>query len=319
MILVTGASGFVGQQLCSELGHKGVDVRAAVRTLSELDGISGAEQVIINNIGMKTQWHESLKGVDCVVHLAARVHAVGDNSNVPLAEFRAVNVNATRNLAKQAAAAGVKRFIYISSIKVNGEETLGTHKFTADDEPAPIDPYAISKYEAELALQKISAMSGMDVVIIRPPLVYGPGVKGNFNKMMRWLVKGVPLPFGMVRNSRSFVALDNLIDFIIICITHPSAPGEVFLISDGDDMSTTALLEKLSNKLCIPTRLIPVPIYILKFIAFVLGKKTIARRLLGSLKIDISKNRDVLGWTPPHSVDKVLKATADDFYKKNMQ
>jgi len=313
MILVTGASGFVGRQLCSDLKHKGESVRAAVRSLSELNSLSGTEQVIIDNIGPNTAWHESLKGVDCVVHLAARVHVMEDNSDDPLTEFREVNVRATMNLAEQAAAAGVKRFIYLSSIKVNGEETLDTQKFSADDEPAPVDPYAISKYEAELSLQKIAATSKMDVVIIRPPLVYGPGVKGNFNKMMRWLVKGVPLPFSMVNNSRSLVALDNLIDFIVVCMKHPSASGEIFLVSDGEDMSTTVLLEKLAYMLGISSRLIPVPSYILKFIAFLIGKKDVAQRLLGSLKIDIDKNRDLLGWTPPHSVDKGLKITADDF------
>jgi len=319
MILVTGASGFVGRQLCRDLKHKGESVRAAVRSLSEINSLSGTEQVIIDNIGPNTTWHESLKGVDCVVHLAARVHVMKDNSDDPLAEFRELNVRATINLAEQAAAAGVKRFLYLSSIKVNGEETLDKQKFSADDDPAPVDPYAISKYEAELSLHKIAATSTMDVVIIRPPLVYGPGVKGNFNKMMRWLVKGVPLPFGMVNNSRSLVALDNLIDFIVVCMKHPSAPGEIFLVSDGEDMSTTVLLEKLAYMLGIPSRLIPVPIYILKFIAFLVGKKDLAQRLLGSLKIDIDKNRDLLGWTPPHSVDKGLKLTADDFYRTNIK
>lgn len=319
MLLVTGATGFIGRRLCSLLAEKGYSVRAAVRKPPPSDILQGIEKVIIEDIGPDTRWCEALKDVDCVIHLAARVHVMNDDSDDPLTEFRTTNVNATITLANQAAEAGVKRFIYLSSIKVNGEETTGTRVFSADDTPAPVDPYAISKYEAELALQSVSAATGMDVVIIRPPLVYGPGVKANFMKMMKWLARGLPLPLGAIHNSRSLVALDNLVDFILICIEHPSASGQVFLVSDGDDMSTTVLLKRLSIALGVSSRLMPVPVFLIRLAARIIGKKDIARRLCGSLRLDISKNREMLGWSPPCSVDKELEHTAKDFYRVNIQ
>ena len=318
-VLVTGANGFIGRRLCGLLVEKGFCVRSVFRKSPASHILAETEKVVIGDIGPDTRWHEALKDVDCVIHLAARVHVMNDDSDDPLAEFRKTNVNATLTLARQAAEAGVKRFIYLSSIKVNGEETNGSRVFSADDIPAPVDPYAISKYEAEQALQAVSAATGMDVVIIRPPLVYGPGVKANFRSMMKWLVKGLPLPLGATHNSRSFVALDNMVDFIITCIEHPSASGQVFLVSDGDDMSTTVLLKRLSSALGVSTWLIPVPVFLLRFVAQLIGKKDIGQRLYGSLRIDISRNREMLNWSPPCSVDKVLEDTAKDFYRVNIQ
>jgi UDP-glucose 4-epimerase len=238
---------------------------------------------------------------------------MNDTESDPLSAFRTVNVEGTLNLARQAAAAGVQRFIFISSIKVNGEGTTPGSAFTADDEPAPADPYGVSKMEAEQGLRELAAQTSMDVVIIRPVLVYGPGVKANFLNMMRWLDKGIPLPFGAIYNSRSLVALDNLVDLVLTCIEHPAAANQTFLVSDGDDLSTTELLSKMAKALNKPARLIPVPSWMLQGGAALLGKKGLSQRLCGSLQVDIAKTRNLLGWVPPVSVDAALAATARHF------
>jgi nucleoside-diphosphate-sugar epimerase len=225
----------------------------------------------------------------------------------PLAEYRRVNVDGTLNLARQAAAAGVKRFIFISSINVNGEQTSPFKPFTADDLVSPNDVTGISKWEAEQGLQQLAAETGMELVIIRPPLVYGPGVKGNFASMIKLVAKGLPLPLGAIHNQRSLVAVDNLVDLIITCIDHPAAANQVFLAGDGQDMSTTELLRGVARAMGKPSRLIPVPASLLMLGATVLGKKAMAQRLLGSLQVDISKARNLLGWEPPVSVDEGLK------------
>ena len=239
-----------------------------------------------------------------------------ESSKDPLASFRKVNVEGTLNLARQAAAKGVRRFIFISSIKVNGEETFGV-PYTADSEPAPVDPYGISKLEAEQGLMSIASQTGMEVVIIRPVLVYGPGVKANFLSMMKWLSQGIPLPFGAINNRRSLVALGNLVDLVVTCIDHPKAANQKFLVSDGDDLSTTMLLNKMAQALNKPARLLPIPSFFLKLAAFLLGKQSLSQRLCGSLQVDIDKNRELLGWKPPLSVDSALGATARDFLAKN--
>jgi len=313
MLLVTGASGFIGRRLCAKSAEKGCATRAAVRKQLSPEILAGVEQVIIGDISPDTQWHESLKGVSCVIHLAARVHIMNDDADDPLDEFRKINVNATLKLAQQAADAGVKRFIYLSSIKVNGEQTDDKQVYTADDTPNPVDPYAISKYEAEQGLQSIAATTGMDIVIIRPPLVYGPGVMANFRKMMKWLVKRAPLPLAAIQNKRSLVALDNLVDFILTCINHPAAANQIFLVGDGEDLSTTDLLRRLGNALGKPAMLFPVPVVLLKLGAVLVGKPDIAQRLCESLQIDISKAQKLLRWTPPFSVDKSLVQVAEDF------
>jgi UDP-glucose 4-epimerase len=233
-----------------------------------------------------------------------------DTAADPLTAFRAVNVEGTLNLARQAAAAGVKRFVFVSSVKVNGEATLPGQPFTADDAPAPLDAYGISKMEAEQALREIALQTGMEVVIIRPPLVYGPGVKANFAAMMRWLQRGVPLPLGAIHNQRSLVALDNLVDLIVTCLTHPAAANQTFLVSDGEDVSTTELLRRMGRAMGRPARLIPVPVSWLKLAAALVGKRDVAQRLCGSLQVDIEKTRRLLGWTPPLTLDQGLKKAA---------
>lgn len=249
-----------------------------------------------------------------VVHLAARVHVMRDKSSDPLTEFRRVNVDGTANLALQAAAAGVQRFVFLSSIKVNGESTELRRPFTADDAPAPEDPYSVSKHEAELLLRQIAADTGMEVVIIRSPLVYGPGVKANFESIMKWLCRGVPLPLaGVTQNRRSFVALDNLVDLIVTCLKHPAAANQTFLVSDGEDLSTAELLKRIGAAMGHPARLFYLPPGLLKLGAAVMKKPDIFQRLCGSLQLDIAKTRQQLGWIPPVSVDEGLRRAAEGF------
>ena len=309
-LLVTGATGFIGRALITRiLTYSDYQVYAAVRRLVS-DFSSVVNQWKFDGISSNTDWHNALQGIDCIIHTAARVHIMSDTVNDPLEEFRNVNTSGTLNLAQQAAESGVKRFIYLSSIKVNGEETLQESPFTPDDIYIPTDPYALSKYEAEQGLLKITQETQMEVVIIRPPLVYGPGVKANFLSMMKWLYKGLPLPFGAIKNKRSLVALDNLIDLIIICINHPAAADQVFLVSDGEDLSTSDLLNRVSNALDKKSRLLPINQQLLEFSLKLVGKKDLAQRLCGSLQVDISKAKNLLNWTPPVSVDEGLRKTA---------
>ncbi|AOF87746.1 3-beta hydroxysteroid dehydrogenase/isomerase family protein [Hydrogenophaga sp. RAC07] len=243
-----------------------------------------------------------------VLHLAARVHVMDDPSADPLTAFRQTNTAGTLHLARQAAAVGVRRFVFVSSIKVNGECTAAGQPFTATDAPAPQDPYGISKMEAEQGLRQIAAETGMEVVIIRPPLVYGPGVKANFASLMRAVQRGIPLPLASVtHNRRSFVALDNLVDVLITCVDHPAAANQTFLVSDGEDLSTTDLLRRLGHAMNKPARLFPVPPSLLQFGANLLGKGDMAQRLLGNLQVDIDHTRNTLNWTPPLSVDEGLR------------
>lgn len=311
--LVTGANGFIGSALCARLYTDGVSVRGSVRTLKAPLGFR--DNVAIAPLSSETDWTSALRNVKQVVHLAARVHMLNDKSMDPLAEFRRVNVEGTANLARQAAAAGVRRFIFLSSIKVNGECTELGRPFTADDVPAPEDPYGISKYEAELALRQIASETGMDVTIIRPPLVYGAGVKANFKSMMRWLACGVPLPLANVtENRRSLVALDNLVDLIVTCLNHPLAANQTFLVSDGEDLSTVDLLRRMGVALGRPARLFYIPTVLLKFGTIILQKKGTYRRLCGSLQLDITKTQRLLDWTPPDSVDDGLIHTVEGLF-----
>lgn len=310
--LVTGANGFVGSALCARLLRDGTAVRGAVRSPGSQPG--GAEAIAIGSLSSETDWTVALTNVDQVVHLAARVHLMNDKSSDPLAEFRRVNVEGTANLARQAAAAGVRRFVFLSSIKVNGEFTEAGHPFTADDVPAPEDPYGVSKHEAEQLLRHIAAETGIEVVIIRPPLVCGPGVKANFESMMRWLSRGVPLPLAAVtQNRRSLVALDNLVDLIVTCLSHPTAANQTFLVSDGEDLSTANLLRRMGAAMGHPARLFYLPPAFLKLGATLLNKPGIYQRLCGSLQLDIAKTRQLLGWTPPVSVDEGLRRAAEGF------
>ncbi|MBL1259528.1 MAG: SDR family oxidoreductase [Thiotrichaceae bacterium] len=307
-IAVTGAAGFLGKALVVALTKEQREVRALTRL-----GING-EGLAVGDIGPDTCWFHLLEGVDVVIHTAARVHIIDDTTKDPLTAFRQVNVEGTRRLAEDAAKAGVRRLVFISSIKVNGESTLQGEPFLASNLPGPVDPYGISKLEAEDALKVVASTTGMEVVIIRPPLVYGLGVKANFFSMMRWLNKGVPLPFGAIHNKRSLVALDNLVDLIVTCIDHPAAANQTFLVSDGEDLSTAELLQRTAGALGKSVWLFPVPESLLKAGATLLGKRDVAQRLLGSLQVDISKTRGILGWRPPVSVDDALKKTAEDFH-----
>ena len=291
-VLVTGATGFIGTRLTSLLLSRRVEVR---------------QDVVIGCISDVTDWAQSLRGVDAIVHLAARVHVMKDQSDNPLAEFRRVNVAGTLNLAHQAAAAGVKRFIFISSIKVNGEQTQKGRPFTEKDIANPLDNYGTSKHEAEEGLRLIAKDTGIEVVIIRPVLVYGPGVKGNFLSMLFWLRKGIPLPFGSISNARSLVALDNLVDLIITCLHHPAAANQTFFVSDGEDISTTQLLQYTALAMGVSSRLVPVPALMIEVAAKLLGKGEVAQRLCGNLQVDINKARRLLGWVPPISVKEGLR------------
>lgn len=308
-ILVTGANGFVGTSLCSRLLKENATVLGAIRSSNQ--SLQGIKLFHSGDITAQTDWSEALKTTTIVIHLAARVHVMADDSADPLQAFRRVNVDATINLARQAVKMGVKRFIFLSSIKVNGESTLPGQAFSADDLPAPEDAYGISKHEAEQALLTLAKETGMEVVIIRPPLVYGSGVKANFASMMQWLASGRPLPLGAVtQNQRSFVALDNLIDLIVTCLNHPAAANQLFLVSDGEDLSTAELLRRMGNALGKPARLFFVPLSILKLGAILLNKRSIFQRLCGSLQVDINKTRQLLGWSPPISVDEGLRRAA---------
>ena len=300
-LLITGSTGFVGSRLFQRLLSDGYALRCAVRKKSHIDS------VIVCDHGPDTQWVELLTRIKTVIHLAARVHILNDTASDPLAEFRQVNAHGTLNLARQAAAAGVKRFIFLSTVKVNGEASAFAHPFTDQDSSHPNDPFGISKLEAEEGLRQLAEETGLEVVIIRPPLVYGPNVKGNFRSMIRWINKGIPLPLGAIHNQRSLVGLDNLVDFIITCIDHPAAANQTFLVSDGEDLSTTDLLSRVGQAMGKPARLIPVPMSALKFGARLLGKQALAQRLCGNLQVDISKARKALGWPPPVSVDEGLR------------
>lgn len=306
-LLITGASGFIGSRLCECATQEGYSIRRALRHSGEWDG------VVVGNLGGDTNWLTALDSIKIVVHMAARVHVMSDTSNYPLNEFRKVNTAGTLNLARQAADLGVKRFIYLSSIKVNGETTLQGARFTPDDIFVPTDPYALSKYEAEQGLLKLAEETNMEVVIIRPPLVYGQNVKANFLSMMKWLYKGIPLPFGAIHNNRSLVALDNLVDLILNCVDHSAAANQVFLVSDGEDLSTTELLKRVSNALGKKPRLLAINQQLLELVLTLIGKKALAQRLCGSLQVDISKAKTLLNWTPPVSVDEGLRKTARYF------
>lgn len=309
-VLITGASGFIGSALLSRLAaDRGFVVRAASRR-HEWRPPGGVLTVHVNGQATDTDWKSAIDGINVVIHTAARVHVTKDRALDPLSEFRHVNVDGSMNLARQAAAAGVRRFLFVSSIKVNGEATLPGSPFTADDAPAPVDPYGISKHEAESGLYRLGVETGMEIVVIRPPLVYGPGVKGNFLALMHWLSRGIPLPLASIRNRRSLVALKTLTDLIVTCIRHPAAANQTFLVSDGEDLSTPDLILRLAQAMGRPARLFPFPSALLHAGASLFGRRDAAQRLCGSLQVDISKTRNVLGWTPSIDIDGGLAEVA---------
>lgn len=308
-VLVTGAGGFVGRPLCEELLHGGYRVRAAVRTLGRFP--EDMEAVAVGAIDGGTDWTAALRDAEVVIHLAARVHVMKDKAADPLAEFLKVNLHGTENLARQAAQAGVKRFVYVSSVKVNGESIAGTLSFTESDQADPQDPYGISKWRAEQALRRIAQETGLEVVIVRPPLVYGPGVKGNFIRLLAAIDRGIPLPLAGANNLRSLVYVGNLVDALIACATHPAAAGQTYLVSDGEDVSTAELVEKIAGALGRNSRSFYFPPGLLRAVAILLGRAEQMDRLLGSLRVNDEKLRRELGWSPPYTMEQGLRATAD--------
>lgn len=307
--LVTGANGFVGMPLCATMNNCGHMVLAAVR--SNADTFCNGKFALVGEIDCSTNWIDALCNVDVVVHLAARVHVMRDHVANPLEEFRKVNVAGTEHLARSAVVNGVKRFVYVSSVKVNSEETSSDFALTETSSTDPQDPYGISKCEAEQVLHRIASETGLEVVIVRPPLVYGPGVKGNFAQMLKVLAKGIPLPLASVHNQRSLVYVENLVDALVVCATHPAAAGQTYLVSDGEDISTPDLLRQLGAVMGHPARLLPCPPALLKLAGRLVGRSAQIERLLGSLRIDSSKIRRELGWQPPYTLQQGLQATAE--------
>ncbi len=308
MILITGATGFVGKALLQRLLADDESRRLVVAV--RRGGHRWPEQVlpiVTGDLNSSTEWSSVLTGISVVVHSAACAHIMNDTAADSLAAFLTVNVDGTLNLAKQAAVAGVKRFVFISSVKVNGEYTSPGRAFTEADVPNPQDPYGQSKHVAEEGLRQLSANTGMEVVIIRPPLVYGLGVKANFAALMRAVKRGLPLPLGTVYNQRSIVALDNLVDFIVTCITHPQSAHQTFLVSDGKDLSTTELVRGIAQVAGVPARFLPMPVWALQAGASLVGKGDMVQRLCGNLQVDISKAQSLLGWVPPLSVEEGLR------------
>jgi len=303
-VLVTGASGFVGTALCKKLGAQGHVVRRAVRMAA-----SGPDTVAVGDIGPATDWSAALGGVDCVVHLAARAHVMRDTAAAPLAEYRRINVDATIMLARAAAAARVRRFVFLSSVKVNGERTAD-RPFTEDDTPRPEDAYGISKWEAEQALSKVAGETGLEVAVLRAPLVYGPGVKGNFFSLLRAVARGIPLPLASIDNRRSLIYVGNLSDAVMRCIDHPAAAGKTFLVADGADVSTPQLIHAMAAALGAPARLLPFPPALLRGGAALFGKMATVSRLTDSLQVDIGRLRRELGWRPECALAQGLAETA---------
>jgi len=312
-VLVTGSSGFVGNVFVEKALEKSVDINLAVRTFIEKYK-DNTNQFLIDGLSNKQDWRSALADCNVVVHIAARAHIMNDDAQDPLEEFRKINVEGTLNLANQAAETGVKRFIFISSIKVNGEQTSSGKPYLATDGNIPTDPYGLSKYEAEIGLKQIAKNTGMEIVIIRPPLVYGPGVKANFAAMLKLASTGLPLPFGSLnKNRRSLVSVDNLVDLIVVCIEQPHAANEIFLVSDDDDLSTADMFKRLNIACGKSGFLMPFPAFIFEKAFRLIRKADFYQRLCGSLQVDISATCKKLNWQPPYSVDVCFAKTAKHF------
>lgn len=310
-VLVTGASGFIGNQLCNELLSKQLPYLAAVRTVPSVHQFTH-NVIATGHLDASTDWRDALVGIDTIIHLAARAHVMHETVLDPWAEYHAVNVEATLNLAMQAVQAGVKRFIFLSTIKVNGEETH-QRAFTPFDVPAPLDFYGQSKLDAELALQTLSKKTGIELVIIRSPLVYGPRVGANFYKLMQLTKSGLPLPFRGVKNRRSMVALDNLVDLLITCIMHPAAAHQIFLVSDDDDLSLPRLVKLIAKAMDKSVWLLPIPVTFIQVLAGMVGKSASVNRLFGSLQLDISHTKQRLHWQPIIGVEQGIKKTVQHY------
>lgn len=312
-ILLTGATGFLGSSIIRRVtGDERFQVTAVVRHPVSFDDRIAMYQV--EEIDDETAWGDALHSCHAVIHAAARVHVMNDAASDPVVEYRRVNVEGTLNLARQAAQAGVRRFVFISTVKVNGEHTEAGNAFVPELGIEPEDPYALSKYQAELGLQDIAQNTGMEVVIIRPPLVYGPGVKANFAALMKMAASHLPLPLGgFTENRRSMVYVENLVDLIITCIDHPGAANNVFMVSDGEDLSTAGLISRLRKAMERPRRLFTLPSGFFEKLLRLLGKSRVYDRLNGSLQVDITKTRQKLDWRPPYSVDEGVQRTVNAF------
>ena len=308
-VLVTGANGFIGRSFCAEAMLRSLQVRGATRSACELP--AGVESAVVGAIDRETDWSAALNGVDAVIHLAARVHVMKDVVADPLTEFLKINLYGTSNLAQQAASAGIKRLVYVSSVKVNGEQTTVNRPFVESDEPDPHDPYAVSKWRAEQDLQRIARETGLELVIVRPPLVYGPGVKGNFVRLLGAIDRGIPLPVAGANNARSMVYVGNLVDALITCATHPAAVGQTYLVCDGDDVSTAMLVDMIAQSLGRSNRAFNFSHAILRAVATVLGRTEQVDRLFGSLRVNDEKLRRDLAWSPPYTLEQGLRATAE--------
>lgn len=307
---MTGANGFIGAAVCKLLRERKMPYTAAVRR-------AGSEEYVsVGELNGRTSWQVALEGCESVIHLAARVHVMREQSGNPLTAYREVNVDGTLNLARQSALAGVKRFIYVSSIKVNGESTTGCRPFTSFDAPAPSDAYGVSKLEAEQGLQALADEIGLEIVVVRPPLVYGPGVRANFRNLMRLVATGVPLPFGQVQNARSLVSVGNLADFLLLALRHTAAPGQIFLVSDGEDVSVPGLIRMIATSMNKSAHLLAVPVAPMMKAASILGRSGVADRIFGSLQVDISHACHTLGWRPPDSMREAIDVTVRDYLAK---
>lgn len=307
LVTVTGSNGFVGSALCRALTSAGHFVRAASRKIPTTIDRQNVEHIEIGEMNSKTEWSLALAGVDCVIHCAARAHVMSDVAEYPLSAYRSVNVDGSRRLAEQAADSGVQRLVYISSIKVNGEKTISGSPFSTYDSPAPVDPYSLSKWEAERALWEVASRTGLEIVIVRPPLIYGPGVKGNLARLLRLIRLGMPLPFATLRNRRSLIGLDNLLDFLIRCVELPAAKDQTFLVCDGEDLSTADLVRHMATAAGCPTKLVPVPLFMLRYGATILNKKAEIERLVESLEIDNRHSCERLKWTPAVNVPEGIR------------
>jgi nucleoside-diphosphate-sugar epimerase len=316
-VLITGATGFVGRSLCIRLLSEGWNVRGTLlASETPLSLVTGIIPTVTEPLSPDTTWVQALNGIDTVIHLAARVHIMDDPATDPLTEFRTVNTHGTEHLAREAARAGVRRLVFISSIKVNGEMTHVS--YTTDSPESPTDPYGISKWEAEQALRRIEEETGLEVVVVRSTLVYGPGVKANFLNMLRVAQRGIPLPLASINNIRSLIYVGNLVDALATCAQHPAAAGQTYIVSDGEDVSMPELIRRVAGALGKPARLFPFPISIIRLAGAVTGKNAAVNRLLGSLIVDSGKIRRELGWEPPFTMDEGLKVTAE-WYKNKLR
>lgn len=311
-VLVTGGNGFIGSALSKVLADNGHAVRAAIRKKgASIESLpEEIEIVAVGDLSPKTEWQAALRGVELVFHCAARVHVMPESSPCPLASYREINKEGTRRLAMEAAMAGVKRLVFLSSIGVLGQQTLSGDKFKAEDAPCPHEPYAVSKWEAEEVLKKVARKTGLEIVLVRPPLVYGPGAKGNFPRLVKLVLSGLPLPFGGISNRRSFVGLGNLVDLLVACGLRKQAAGKTVLVCDGQDLSTPEFLKKVAQAWQVPLRLWSLPPPLLAMAGWLAGKKAEIDRLVESLVMDDSPTRQLLGWEPPFTVEQELQRAA---------